>query len=117
MDKILVVDDDLDILSLVQTILTMNNFAVVALSSWEEIESKIETFKPNLVLLDVMLNGADGREICRNLNINKNLPVVLFSANSEMQKDITKYNAKGFIAKPFEISDFVETIKANVSHN
>jgi DNA-binding response OmpR family regulator len=75
-------------------------------------------FKPDLILLDVMLNGADGREICRNLHSGtetKNLPVILFSANPEMRKDANGSNAKAFIGKPFEIANFIETIKANVN--
>ena len=118
MNKILVVDDDIDILSLVNMILTMNNFIVEAISKWEEIYSKISTFQPNLVLLDVMLGGADGRDICRNLNLDKkteSIPVVLFSANPEMAKHAKDCKAKAFIAKPFEMSTLVNTIKANLN--
>jgi len=118
MNKILVVDDDLDILSLVHMILSMNNFIVETVSRWEEIDSKILDFKPDLVLLDVMLGGADGRDICRNLHSDKetrNLPVVLFSANPEMRKYTKGCDAKAFIAKPFEISTLLKTIKENVN--
>jgi DNA-binding response OmpR family regulator len=49
----------------------MNNFIVETVSRWEEIDSKILDFKPDLILLDVMLGGADGRDICRNLHSTK----------------------------------------------
>lgn len=118
MNKILVVDDDVDILSLVETILSMNNFDVQAISRWEDIYTKMDEFKPNLVLLDVMLGGADGRDICRNLHLNtktKNIPVVLFSANPEMAKYIKECMAQDFVAKPFDISNLLKTVKTYVN--
>jgi DNA-binding response OmpR family regulator len=63
MNKILVVDDDPDILTLVETILTMHNFSVKAILKWECIDNSLSNFKPDLVLLDVSLSGADGRDI------------------------------------------------------
>lgn len=118
MNKILVVDDDLDILSLVEAILKMNNFNVAAISRWEDIYSKMQEFKPDLVLLDVMLGGADGREICKNLHLDhetKNIPVVLFSANPEMGKYLKDCTAQDFLAKPFEMSSLLKTINAHVN--
>jgi DNA-binding response OmpR family regulator len=118
MNKILVVDDDLDILSLVQVILSMNNFTVEAISRWEDISNKIAEFKPNLVLLDVMLGGADGRDICRNLQTQaatKDIPVVLFSANPEMGKYIKDCMAKDFVAKPFEMAQLLKTVRTYVN--
>jgi len=111
MNKIFVLDDDQDILSLVETILSMNNFNVKAIWNWEEIYSNIADFKPNLVLLDVMLKGADGRDICKKIHSNKeteNVPVVLFSANPEMRKCINDCMAQDFVGKPFEISDLLK---------
>jgi DNA-binding response OmpR family regulator len=114
MNKIPVVDDDVDILSLVQTILSMNNFDVEAISRWEDIYIKMDEFKPNLVLLDVMLGGADGRDICKNLHSDKkteSIPVILFSANPEMGKYIKECMAQDFVAKPFDISSLLKTVK------
>jgi DNA-binding response OmpR family regulator len=118
MNKILVVDDDLDILALVETILSMNNFDVEAISRWQEINTKMAEFRPNLVLLDVMLGGADGREICKKLHLDEktqDIPVVLFSANPEMGKYIKECMAQDFVPKPFEISNLIKTIRALVN--
>ncbi len=118
MNKILVVDDDLDILSLVQVILSMNNFTVETTSRWEEINLKIAEFQPNLVLLDVMLGGADGRDICKKLQTQKetkNIPIVLFSANPEMGKYIKDCMAKDFVAKPFEMAQLLKTVRTYVN--
>lgn len=117
MDKILVVDDDIDILTLVNMTLTMNGFNVTVLSRWEGINSTIESFDPDLILLDVSLAGADGREICKNLKAQQktqHIPVILFSANIEMEKSIDNCNAQAFISKPYELSYFLNTIKSNI---
>ena len=118
MKKILVVDDDQDILILVQMVLSMNNFVVEAISRWEEIGDRIKSFKPDLILLDVALIGADGREICKQIktaNETKNIPVILFSAHADVADSLDESLAQGFIAKPFEISHLLETLKSNVN--
>jgi DNA-binding response OmpR family regulator len=117
MHKILVVDDDIDILTLVKMTLTMNGFEVSVLSRWEGINNTIENFKPDLILLDVSLGGADGREICKNLKAEKqtqHIPIILFSANIEMEKSIDKCNAQAFISKPYELKYFLNTIRSNI---
>lgn len=114
MNKILVVDDDTDILGLVEIMLHSNNYDVKAISRWEEINSTLHNFKPDLVLLDVSLGGADGREICKSIKSDKetkNLPVILFSANPEMGKFIEDCCAQSFIPKPFEIKYLLSTIR------
>lgn len=115
MDKILVVDDDTDILGLVEMLLQSNHYRVKAISRWQDIDNSIYNFKPDLVLLDVSLGGADGREICKSLKSAKetqDLPVILFSANPEMGKFINECHAQSFIAKPFELKNFLGTIKS-----
>jgi len=118
MNKILVVDDDLDILALVKIALSINNFSVEAISRWEEITDTIRNFQPDLVLLDVSLGGADGRNICKDLkhtDDTKHLPVVLFSANAEMGNYLEECKANDFIAKPFELSHLVKTLRQHLN--
>lgn len=118
MSKILVVDDDPDILMLTKTILSLHNFNVEAIINWEDIEDRLINFKPDLVLLDVSLNGADGRDICKKIKHaeeTKHLPVVLFSANLGMENEIANCLAGDFIAKPFEISNLLKTIRSNLA--
>lgn len=118
MNKILVVDDDTDILALVETALTMNNFTVEAIPKWEKIEDNLEKFKPDLVLLDVYLAGADGRDICKKIKQDEqthDIPVILFSANAEMGNHLEECSAEAFIAKPFELSHLIKTIREYVA--
>lgn len=117
MNKILVVDDDPDILILVKTILTLHNFSVEGILNWEDIDNRLTNLKPDLILLDVSLSGADGRDICKKIKQSKetqHLPVILFSANIGMGKDIENCLAQDFIAKPFEVSHLVKTINSHL---
>lgn len=113
MNKILVVDDDVDILTVVQLVLDSHGFEVVAISKWQQIYSQIESFKPDLILLDVSLGSQDGRNICRQLKTDtatKKISIVLFSANHNVQKSIPDCFADMFISKPFDIDDLIEGI-------
>lgn len=119
MDKILVVDDDVDILTLVKITLKMNGFDVETLSRWEKIDNAIEEFIPDLILLDISLGGADGREICKRIKTNSetaHIPVILFSANIEMEKSFANCHAQAFISKPYELNYFLNTIKAHLKN-
>ena len=114
MDKILIVDDDVEILQMVKFVLTLNKFAVETVSHWQEINTEVSNFKPDLVLMDISLGGVDGRTICKELHFNnetKDIPVILFSANCKIGIHFEQYHAKAFIQKPFTISELVTTIK------
>ena len=118
MSKILVVDDDTDILTVVEIVLSMNNFTVKAIPRWEEITHTIQSFSPDLILLDVALGSADGREICKQLKKSgetQHIPVILFSAHYDLVNDIQEYMANGLITKPFETSFLLETIRKNIA--
>lgn len=67
MNRILVIDDDPEIRTVVEILLTRNNYLVEAISKWEYLSYSIQYFEPDLILLDVSLGGADGRQICHKL--------------------------------------------------
>ena len=118
MNKILVVDDDADILAVVKIILSINNFVVKTISRWEDISHSIQNFTPDLILLDVALGGADGREICRALKKSadtKHIPIILFSAQYDLANNMEGCAANGLVAKPFETSYLLETIRRNIA--
>ena len=111
------VDDDIDILTLVKTILSVNQFTVETISKWENIHPGVEKFQPDLILLDVSLSGADGTEISRQLkqkSETQHIPVILFSANIEMAKKVADCGAQGYLSKPFMIKDLLQMIRANI---
>jgi DNA-binding response OmpR family regulator len=117
MKRILVVDDDTDILNLVKTILALNKYAVETIANWEQLNNAVESFRPDLILLDISLSGASGLDLCSELKKaekTKNIPVVLFSANVEMAKRVSECGAVDYIAKPFSIRDLLGVIEKNL---
>lgn len=113
MKKILVLDDDIDILTVVQLVLSNNGFDVTAISDWRQIYTQVDTFKPDLILLDVSLGTQDGRNICKQLKSSvdtKHISVILFSANHNVEKSVSECFADSFISKPFDINNLIESI-------
>ena len=118
--KILVLDDDLDILVVVQLLFKVKGFNVMAISHWEEIYDKVESFQPDLILLDVLLSGNDGRDICKVLKKKPNtrhIPVILFSANPAVEKTAFECLANDFVHKPFEVTDLMKTINRHLENS
>ncbi len=109
--KILVIDDDTDLLEVTKALLTKKGFEVETNTNWDNVLTKIETFKPQLILLDVFLNGIDGLDICKQLKSmphTKHIPVVIFSSYPAIaERVIYEYGADDFIAKPFEVNDLI----------
>jgi DNA-binding response OmpR family regulator len=117
MSKILVVDDDVDILSVMEILLSMKGFDVEVTSKGENTLNKIETFKPDLILLDVLISGHDGRAICKQLKSNestKHIPVIMFSAHPGAAATIADYGANDFISKPFDVNKLIEKVNAQL---
>ncbi len=91
MPKILVIDDDKDLLDITQTLLVKQGFEVETNASWDDALQKIETFQPQLILLDVFLNGIDGLDICKQLQSmphTKHIPVMIFSGYPSVGENV-----------------------------
>ena len=113
MPKILVVDDDSDILSVMETLLTMKGFEFEGIANGAHIFPAIETFNPDIILLDVLISGQDGRTICKKLKSNNEtrvIPVIMFSAHPGAAAAIAEYGADDFIAKPFDVANLLQKV-------
>lgn len=118
MKKILIVDDEIDILEPLSLLLKLEGYDVDTISKGEQTYKKVETFKPNLILLDILMSGADGRVICSTLKKNrktKKIPIIIMSAHPSIELDSIKSGANDFIAKPFEMEDLFKAVKHNIS--
>ncbi len=114
MKKVLLVDDDPDVLFVTEILLTRNGFLVESLPDLSKVKQKIHQFEPGLLILDINLQDGDGRSICREIKSNqdtKDLPVLLFSAGYNYQHDLIECMADGFIEKPFEPQQLVNKAK------
>jgi DNA-binding response OmpR family regulator len=104
--KILVVDDEPDILEFLQLILEDEGYTVVTTSKAEYVEKLQNGRLPDLILLDVLLSGKDGRDIVKQLKSQvetKHIPVIMFSAHPSAEETARAAGADDFIAKPFEM--------------
>jgi len=119
MKRILVVDDNTDILQIVKIILENYGFEVMVTPKGEEAFAKTDTYNPQLILMDVFISpGMDGREICKTLKANaqtKHIPIILFSAQIKMDDGFRNWGADDFIAKPFEVKELINKIKSHLS--
>lgn len=104
MAKILLIDDDPDIRTVMGMTLKKEGYVVETASRREEALEKIANEKPSLILLDVLLSGSDGRELCRELKSDeatRHIPVIMFSGHPVAAQQFESYGADDFIAKPF----------------
>ena len=118
MQRILVVDDDEDILEVIKYILEDSGYEVETLSDGHDLMDKINEQHPDLVLLDIMLGTMDGRELCKDIKSTEathHIPVIMVSASHEIATFNTTDGPNGFIAKPFDISDLLSTIKKQLA--
>lgn len=119
MHKILVVDDDQSILDSMEIALSLKDYEVDTTTKGEETFSKIESFKPDLIFMDVYLSGMDGSEITRKIKEDestKDIPVIIFSANKSMKEVFLESGANDFIGKPFNMDELYEKVKNQTSH-
>jgi DNA-binding response OmpR family regulator len=112
--QILIIEDDEDILQVLETVLTYNEFKVTGIDQTHDIFESIELHKPDLVLTDYLLPGLNGGKICQLIKSNKetcHLPVVLISAYPELAFSFGNFGFDAFINKPFDIGALVEKIE------
>ncbi|RLS34022.1 MAG: response regulator [Planctomycetota bacterium] len=115
--QVLVVDDEEDLLELVRFNLTRDGYAVSCTTSGEEALKSIRREAPDLLVLDLMLPGLDGLEICRRLKADprtRDIPIVMLTAKSE-ERDVVaglERGADDYIAKPFSPRVLSARVKA-----
>jgi len=114
MKKVLVIDDDLDILESIQLILESGGYDSDITTKGDETYRKINQYNPDLIILDVLLSGNDGRIICKNLKSNKTtkkIPIIMISAHPTAKDSTKTCGADSFIAKPFSVIALLKEVK------
>jgi DNA-binding response OmpR family regulator len=112
--KILVVEDDHDILEAIQVILESRGYQVLALDRGDLVEKELQRFQPDLALLDIWINGSDGRDVARWLKkheATKHVPIIMVSANIATQKIAKDVKADDFILKPFDLDHLLSVVE------
>ncbi len=115
--KVLVADDDPAILDVMRMMLEFEGYNVATTLTGPTV-LLMTTEMPDLLLLDIQMSGADGRDICKKLKqtagISK-IPIVLVSASKDVEQSALDAGANDFIAKPFEMTELLQKIEKNIS--
>lgn len=112
--KILIVDDDNNIAELISLYLTKECYDTQIVNDGEEALRAFETFRPNLILLDLMLPGMDGYQVCREIRHSSDVPIIMLSAKGEVFDKVLglELGADDYIIKPFDSKELVARVKA-----
>ncbi len=115
---IYIIDDEADILFSLSYWFTKTGYDVETFLNSKDLLDTLADKKPDLVLLDVNLNGEDGREICRHIKkaYNLSIPVILFSANPANGENFKQCEAVDFINKPFSLVEMSKIIAHHLEH-
>lgn len=112
--KILIVDDDENISELISLYLTKEFYDTKIVHDGEEALHQFNLFQPNLILLDLMLPGIDGYQVCREIRQRSNVPIIMLSAKGEIFDKVLglELGADDYIIKPFDSKELVARVKA-----
>ncbi len=112
--KILIVDDDTNISDLIALYLTKECFDTKCVEDGDEALKAFSVFQPNLILLDLMLPGMDGYQVCRDIRKTSSTPIIMLSAKGEVFDKVLglELGADDYIIKPFDSKELVARVKA-----
>lgn len=112
--KILIVDDDTNISDLIALYLTKECFDTKCVEDGDEALKAFSVFQPNLILLDLMLPGMDGYQVCREIRKTSSTPIIMLSAKGEVFDKVLglELGADDYIIKPFDSKELVARVKA-----
>ena len=116
--RVLVVDDDPDILDALSEILEAEGFAVMRARNGQEALERVDAQLPSLILLDLMMPVMDGWEFARRLRQqpgqHSSVPIIVLSADRNVGAKAQEIGAVGHLAKPFELSDLLDLVEKNL---
>lgn len=112
--KILIVDDDSNIAELISLYLTKECFETKIVGDGESALSAVNSFEPNIILLDLMLPGIDGYQVCREVRAASTVPIIMLSAKGEVFDKVLglELGADDYMEKPFDSKELVARVKA-----
>lgn len=112
--KILIVDDDNNIAELISLYLTRECYDTKIVNDGEQALIAFEHYKPNMLLLDLMLPGIDGYQVCREIRAKSDVPIIMLSAKGEVFDKVLglELGADDYILKPFDSKELVARVKA-----
>jgi DNA-binding response OmpR family regulator len=118
-EKVLIVDDEPEIVELISLYLVRDGYEVISANNGQQVFDVVLQHKPDLIILDILLPGMDGIEVCRQLRKTHNTPILFISCKSEDIDIILGLSMGGddYITKPFSPSQLVARVKAHLRRN
>ena len=116
MSRILIVEDELDLANIIKDYLVKELYEVEICSQGDEAIEIFDKFKPSLVILDLMLPGMNGYEICKNIRIKSTIPILILSAKIDEFDKVKGLNlgADDYITKPFRPRELLARVNAQL---
>ncbi len=116
-NHILILDDSQDILTVLEEVFTEHGYRVTALNYCEDIIKSVQEHQPDLILMDYLLFGINGGEMCHEIKtypLTRHLPVLLMSGYPRVLESLGTYGCDAFIAKPFELQQLLNTVSRHL---
>jgi len=114
LEKIMVVDDDKNICELIRLYLEKEQYSVVIANDGNQAVAKFAEEAPDLILLDIMMPGLDGWQVCREIRKKSNVPIIMITAKGETFDKVLglELGADDYVVKPFDTKEIIARIKA-----
>ena len=118
-EKILVVDDDKNICELLRLYLVKEGYGVTIANDGTAALQEFDKLHPDLVLLDVMMPGIDGWEVCRKIRQNNQTPIIMLTAKDEVMDKVAGLDsgADDYLTKPFAIEELLARMRVAFKHS
>jgi DNA-binding response OmpR family regulator len=116
--RVMIFDDDTDLLEVCSIVLKSKNYIVVALNKCSDIVQEVKSFTPNVILMDNWIpdvGGVKATQLLKNNPDLKSIPVIFFSANDRVEDLALEAGAEFYLQKPFEIEELEATVSKAVA--
>lgn len=117
--RVLVIDDNEDILLMLEAMLKLKDYNVSTKNNIDNLETSLKEILPDVILMDMLLSGGDGREVCKYLKASKNfshIPLIMISAHPQAREQCLEAGADYFLDKPFDMNDLFKSVAAALNN-
>lgn len=112
--RILIIDDNEDIVFMLEAMLKLKGYKIDVKTNSDKLDDHLLEVRPNIILMDMLLSGSDGRDICKKLKGKKafsDIPIIMISAHPTAKQDCLEAGADYFLAKPFDMKNLFSQLE------